>query len=57
MSGFDCKQSEKLDEELVSTLSSLLGSQKSIGQKEEFLLKERKLVYDLLTRINEERLV
>lgn len=60
MSGFNFRQSEELDEEIVSTLSSLLADQKTLKEKEEreeFLLKERKMAYDLLARINGERIV
>ena len=60
MSSFDKEKSQKLDEEIISTLSSLLENQKSIKQreeKEEFLLKERKIIYDLFMRVNEERRV
>ena len=45
MSSFDKEKSQRLDEEIISTLSSLLENQKSIKQreeKEEFLLKEAK---------------
>ena len=57
---FDHDKSQKLDEEIISTLSELLQNQKQVKQKtekQEFLLKERKVVYDLFMRVNEERRV
>ncbi len=57
---FDHDKSQKLDEEIISTLSNLLQNQKQVKQKvekQEFLLKERKIVYDLFMRVNEERRV
>jgi len=60
MATFDQEKSQELDEEIIGTLSSLLEKQKYIKQKEEkeqFLLKERKAIYDLFMRVNEERRV
>jgi len=60
MSSFDVKRSEELDQEIITTFSSLLANQKLLKEreeKEEFLLKERKIIYDLLTQVNEERIV
>jgi hypothetical protein len=60
MATFDQEKSQELDEEIIGTLSSLLENQKHIKQKEEkeqFLLKERKAIYDLFMRVNEERRV
>ena len=57
---FDHDKSQKLDEEIVTTLSDLLENQKQIkqkGEKQDFLLRERKIVYDLFMRVNEERRV
>ncbi len=57
---FDHDRSQKLDEEIIATLSELLQSQKQVRQKnekQEFLLRERKVVYDLFMRVNEERRV
>jgi len=57
---FDIEKSQRLDEEIVKTLSSLLESQKLIKEQEEkerFLLRERKIIYDLFMRVNEERRV
>jgi hypothetical protein len=60
MFAFDIEKSQRLDEEIVRTLSSLLESQKLIREQEEkerFLLRERKIIYDLFMRVNEERRV
>ena len=57
---FDHEKSQKLDEEIIQTLSSLLEKQKNIierTEKEAFLLKEREIIYELLMRVNEERRV
>ena len=57
---FDNDESQKLDEEIVRTLSSLLKSQESIKQKyekEQYFQNERKSLYDLLTKVNKERQV
>ena len=57
---FDHEKSQKLDEEIIQTLSSLLEKQKHIierTEKEAFLLKEREILYELLMRVNEERRV
>ena len=57
---FDHEKSQKLDEEIITTLSDLLQNQKEVKQKsekQEFLLKERKIIYDLFMRVNEERRV
>ena len=57
---FDNEKSQQLDEKIITTLSSMLESQKNTRQrinKQEFLVKERKILYDLIVRINEERRV
>ena len=57
---FDNDKSHELDEEIVQALNNLLEDQKSIGWKsgkQEFLLKERKTIYELLMKVNEERKV
>lgn len=60
MAEFDHEKSLELDEEIIGTLSSLLKNQKLIKQKEhktQFLLNERKIIYELFMRVNEERRV
>jgi len=60
MLAFDQDKSQRLDEEMVSTLSTLLKNQKLIKQKEEkeeFFLNERKVLYNLLMKVNKERRV
>jgi len=57
---FDHEKSLEFDEEIIEILSSLLKDQKLIKQKEqkaEFLLNERKIIYELFMRVNEERRV
>jgi len=57
---FDNEKSKKLDEEIVNALVILLENQKSIQdniEKQDFFLKERKMIYKLFIRVNEERRV
>ena len=60
MSQFDQEVSKKLDTEILKTFSTLLETQKNIKEKDEqesFLLSERKIIYDLFMRVNDDRRV
>ena len=60
MKSFNNEESEKLDEEIITALGTLLESQKTVQEnieKKEFFLKERKMIYKLFIRVNEERRV
>lgn len=57
---FNNEQSQKLDDLIITTLSNMLESQNSVRQKVDkhgFLVKERKVLYDLFMQVNEERRV
>ena len=57
---FDSEKSHELDEGIMITISNLVESQKLLKEnteKQEFLVKERKIIYNLLVRVNEERQV
>ena len=57
---FDHDKSQKLDEQIVKALSTLMKDQTTIKQKEEkleLLIEERKILYNLFMEVNEERQV
>ena len=57
---FNNEQSQELDEVISRNISELLKTQESItdkNEKYEFLIKERKVIYELLIKINKERRV
>jgi len=57
---FDNERSLKLDEEIINTLSRLVKSQQGAIKNEDkikFLLKERKVIYEVFMKVNEERQV
>jgi len=57
---FDNEKSQRLDDIIIATLSQMLQSQNSAHHKinkREFLVKERKVLYDLFMQVNEERRV
>ena len=54
---FDHDKSEELDEQIMKTLSSLLEDHNTTKRKQEFFLKERKVVLELFLKVNEERRV
>lgn len=57
---FNNEESQKLDEEIIAIFSGMLECQKSSQQKlnkQQFLVRERKILYDLFRRVNEERRV
>ena len=57
---FNNEESQRLDDDIIGIFSGMLECQKSNQQrvnKEQFLIKERKILYDLFRRVNEERRV
>ena len=57
---FDQDKSQKLDEDILTIFTNLMNEQKLAKQpteKTNFISNERKLVYDLFVRVNEERQV
>ena len=60
MLAFNNEKSQELDEIISMNISELLKRQEFItdkNEKYEFLIKERKVIYELLIKINEERRV
>ena len=60
MINFNYEASIKLDKEISQALSDLANTQESLKDtysRQKFLIKERKIIYQFLIKVNKERLV